>query len=178
VLADFPIGAWVIQTRSPRVVDLEREIVALGERAAVSLTIETDDDANYRFGAAGSPRIDARRRALEAMGPWGTHLHVAVSPALPIGDPGAFADWLGRHADTFTIDTAVDGDGTGEGRRTAATTFPSELAACGIDWRDTAPARAFHEMLVSRFGARAGWSCEGFRRLADPAALPRRPRAR
>jgi DNA repair photolyase len=175
-IAELPVAAWVIQTRSPRVADLEEAIVPLGARVAVSMTLETDDDGIFAFGPAGSPRVDARMRAIEAMAAWPIHLHVAVSPALALRDPERFANWLGRFADTFTVDTAVDGDGTGEGRRTAATAFPNYLAARGIDWRDTRPARAFHALLMKRFGARAGWSCDGFRRLADPAALPGRER--
>jgi DNA repair photolyase len=173
-VAEFPIAAWALQTRSPRVVDLEAEVTALRGRISVSLTIESDNDRALDFGRSGSPRIDARRRAAEIVSAWPVPLHVAVSPMLPLTDPDAFAEWLGAHADVFTVDTAVDGDGTGTGKRTARTPFAEAMARQGLDWRDTAPARAFHRRLVERFGPRAGWSADGFRRLADPASLPLR----
>lgn len=178
VAAEFPIAAWVVQTRSPQIVRLEKEIVALAGRVAVSITLETDDDRNFAWGARGSPRIDARRRAIEVISDWPVPIHVAVSPILALRDFVAFGSWLGASADVFTIDTAVDGDGTASGSRTARTIFPARMAELGVDWRDTNDARAFYLWLRERFGARAGWSEEGFRRLADPTALPRRQTCR
>lgn len=177
VAAAFPIAAWALQTRSPRIVELEEEIAALSGRVSVSLTIESDDDRALDFGRPRGPSIASRKRALERMGRWGVPIHAAVSPFLPLTDAGAFLSWLDEHADVVTVDTAVDGDGTGEGRRTARTPYAEYEERAGFDWRDTRAARAFYELLRGRIGPRAGWSADGFRRLADPPALPMRPRA-
>lgn len=165
VVARFPVARWVLQTRSPAVLALEEELLALGSRAVVSFTLETDDERLWRSGPPGAPGIAARRRCFEALAAWPLRRHLAVSPCLPLRDPRAFADWIARHATDATVDTLVSGDGAG-GRRSARGAVPELLAAGGADWRDEGPARALHALLVERMGARAGWSAGGFARLA------------
>lgn len=165
VLAEYPIRRIVIQTRAPQIVRLRQEIEALGRRAAISFTIETDDEELWRAGPPGSPPIRARRAAFEALRPWRTTLHLAVSPCLPIRNLPAFADWAAAQADFVTVDTFTAGDGSG-GTRTASLPLPAFLAARGHDWRDESQARALYRALRTRMGQRAGWSCDGFRRLA------------
>lgn len=162
VVADRPPARWVLQTRSPRVVELEEELVALGERVVVSFTLETDDEELWRSLPRGAPGIAARRRAFEHMRAWRVRRHLAVSPALPARAPTEFADWISAHATEATVDTFTSGDGSG-GARTARSELPARL---GIDWRDEAPARELHRLLVARMGDAAGWSAEGFARLA------------
>ncbi len=176
VLAGFPVGGWALQTRSPLVARLARELASLGDRLVVSLTLETDDDAAFDLGHPGSPTIAARRRAVESLSREPVLLHVAVSPCLPVRDTESFARWLAAHTDVVTVDTFVAGDGTGRGARTARTEIPALLARRGVDWRDDGPALRLLDRLRALVGDRAGWSHEGFLRLADPRALPRRPR--
>ena len=116
VLAKYPIARWVIQTRSPRVLELEEEIGALGDRAIVSFTLETDADETWMIGPPGAPTIAARRRAFERMAEWGVRRHLAVSPCLPLADVEQFAGWIAETATYATVDTFVSGDGSG-GRR-------------------------------------------------------------
>ncbi|MFN0207373.1 MAG: hypothetical protein ACKVS6_13795 [Planctomycetota bacterium] len=167
VLAEFTPAAWVVQTRSPLITNLRAELERIKTCAVVSMTIETDDDALYQIGAAGSPLPTARMRAISQMQDWNVPIHVAVSPALPIRNISTFADWLAENADAVTVDTAVDGDGTGDGKRTALTTFPELMRTKGYDWRDGSQARELYQLLKNKIGERAGWSSEGFVRLAN-----------
>lgn len=164
-LAEYPIGRVVVQTRAPQVVRLREEIEALGRRAAVSFTIETDDEELWRAGPRGAPPIEARRAAFVALRSWRTTRHLAVSPCLPLRDPARFADWIAALADCVTVDTFTSGDGSG-GTRTASLPAPALLAARGHDWRDESQALELYRLLRERMGDRAGWSCGGFRRLA------------
>jgi DNA repair photolyase len=173
VVADYPVAAWVIQTRSPLVRTLEREISALAGRAVVSMTIESDDDGLASLGLPGTPTIRARMRAVESMASWPVPVHVAVSPAMPIGDVERFADWIAEHADLATIDTFTEGDGTRDGSRTGRTRLPGLLAARGVDWRLDTRAVSLFESLRARMGDRVGWSRAGFRRLASATSVKR-----
>jgi hypothetical protein len=92
-------------------------------------------------------------------------LHVAVSPCLPLRSAAAFADWLASLGAFVTVDTFVDGDGSG-GARTARSPLPGVFRRHGLDWRERGGARELHDLLHERIGDRAGWSAEGFRRLA------------
>lgn len=169
--ARFPMARWVVQTRLPRVTDLEPILLQLGRRVIVSITIETDiedttaTDATPRGGACG-PSIAARMRAAEQLHRAGVAVNVAVSPMLPLRAPKEFAAWIAQNATFATIDTAVTGDGTGTGARTARSPFALRASAAGYNWRDEAPARAFHRLLQKSMGERAGFSAQGFSQLA------------
>jgi DNA repair photolyase len=165
VAAAFPIACWVIQTRSPLVVSLAKEVQDLGERAVLSFTLETDDETLWRSGPAGAPGISARRRAFESLSHWPVRRNLAVAPLLPLKDPEAFARWIAEHATDAIVDTFPSGDGS-HGRRTASSPLPAWLARKGSDWRDEREARAFHARLRGLMGERAGWSREGFARLS------------
>lgn len=165
IVARFPVARWVLQTRSPRVVDLEREILALGDRIVVSFTLETDDEALWKSASPGAPSVRARRRAFERMSRWPVRRHLAIAPALPCRDPVGLADWTAEHATEATVDTFTSGDGS-SGRRTARSPLPAWLASQGRDWRDETEARRLHALLRERLGERAGWSARGFGRLA------------
>lgn len=164
VVARHPIRRWVLQTRSPAVVDLRTEIEALGERCVISFSLETDDEELWRTGPPGAPGIGARKRAFEALGTWSVRRHLAVSPCLPLRDTNAFADWIDEFATEATVDTFLTGDGS-QGKRTASSLLPGILEEQGIDWRDERHARELHAALVERMGERAGWSAQGFGRL-------------
>lgn len=172
-----PPGRLVVQTRAPLV---ERDfdlLVALGSRAWLSVTIETDDEHVRRTLTPGTPSLQRRRRIVERAQAAGLHVQVAVAPFLPLRDPAAFADWLCEHADRVVVDTFTSGDGS-EGARTARRTLPERFAEAGLgDWRDESAARKFYADLRSHLGIdRVGWSAEGFNALCSP--VPARPRAR
>ena len=166
IVARYPIARWVLQTRSPRVVDLEPEILALGNRIIVSFTLETDDDELWRTASPGAPAVAARRRAFERMAAWPVRRHLAVAPFLPSRHPERFADWIAEYATDATVDTFVSGDGSG-GRRTARSPLPDWLASAGLDWRAEEQARELLALLRTRLGERAAWSVDGFGRLAN-----------
>ncbi len=166
VLAEYPFGRIVIQTRSPKVLRLRNEIEALAERAIVSFTLETDSDEVWSLGPCGSPSVASRRRTIEQLAQWPTRLHVAVSPCLPLRDAPAFADWIAEHADDATVDTFTSGDGSC-GARTGRLPLPQLLERGGWDWRDQAGGRELLELLRERMGPRVGFSGDGFSRLAE-----------
>ncbi|MFN0136585.1 MAG: hypothetical protein ACKVS9_10775 [Phycisphaerae bacterium] len=163
-LAKWPIRRVVVQTRAPAVTRLREVIESLGGRCVVSISLETDGDAIFDVGPPGSPSIAARRKAIEIVRTWQTTLHIALSPILPIAEPVEFADWIAAVGDFATVDTFTSGDGSC-GVRTAALPLPEIFARQGWDWRDETAARRFHALLVERMGTRAGWSCDGFRRI-------------
>ncbi len=165
VVALSPPARWVVQTRSPRVLALADEIVALGDRVVVSFTIETDDEELLAALPPGAPGLAARRAAFERMSAWPVRRHLAISPCLPLREPERFADWVALHATDATVDTFATGDGSG-GRRTARSPLPDLLAQRGVAWRDDSHARALFELLRARMGERVGWSEQGFLRLA------------
>lgn len=164
VLAVYPIRRIVIQTRSPLVLRLRKEIETLGPRAAVSFTLETDSDAVWSRGPQGAPTITQRRRVIEEMVDWRICRHLAISPCLPLEDPAQFAAWVARHVDLATVDTFTCGDGAAGGR-TQVSPLPQIFATAGWDWRDESGPRRLFEELQRRMPGRAGWSCDGFRRL-------------
>lgn len=171
VLAKHPVGGWVLQTRSPSVVRLLPELRELGNRVIVSFTLESDHDVLAGTGRVGSPGVSARRRAFESLAHAGIPRHLAVAPFLPPKNAEAFADWVAEWSDWATVDTAVQGDGR-QGARTARSELPGMLLGQGIDWRDESLALGFLELLRSRMGTRAGWSREGFARLANVLGEP------
>ena len=168
-LATRPIARIVIQTRAPAVLQLRDEIAALGSRAVLSFTLETDSDDVWDAGPRGAPSIAQRRATVERLRGWGVPVHLALSPMLPLRDAAAFADWVAEHCDYATVDTFSAGDGSG-GVRTAALPLPVIYETRGWNWRDDAAAHAFFAMLRGRMGARAGWSCAGFARLGWPSS--------
>ncbi len=165
VVAAFPIARWVVQTRSPAVLELEPELRALGERVVVSFTVESDDDALTGEAPPGAPSIRARRRAFERLAAIGVRRHLAAAPLLPLAAPIAFADWIAAFATDATVDTMQSGDGAA-GRRTASSEWPAFALRQGLDWRSEDAARAFLALLQARMGARARWSAAGFAALA------------
>lgn len=165
VLAHHAIDRIVIQTRAPQVLRLREPIEALGRRALVSFTLETDDESVWARGPRGSPGVAVRRRAIEHLSSWSTRLNVAVSPCLPLRDPGPFAHWIANVADYATVDSFCAGDGSG-GSRTARLPLPQIYERNGWDWRDESAARSLYEALRNRMGQRAGWSQAGFAQLA------------
>src|SRR5687767_5967753 len=116
-------GFLVVQTRSPLV---ERDLdllIALGDRAAVSFTIETNRDLVRRQITPKSPSIERRLQTLERLTGAGLRTQAAISPALP-SDAEEFAELIAPRARRALVDTLIDGDGAG-GRRSAALGMPA-----------------------------------------------------
>ena len=180
VMAKYPPGLLVVQTRSPLVADDFDRIAALGERAWLSMTVETDRDDVRKLMTPRCPSLARRWAALAAAKAAGLQVQIAVSPSLPYADAARFADQLAAHADRVIVDTYVSGDGD-QGRRTARTATGDRYAAAGLgDWRAEEAAQMLLAELQARMGDQAGWSQTGFTILPKLHAAkfsPQRPPA-
>jgi DNA repair photolyase len=167
VFARYPIGRLVLQTRSPRVVELLPELEALDGRALVSLTVESDSDAIWKeVEPPLLPRLRDRRKAAELLHARGVALSVTVSPCARLADPEEFAGWIAANSSYAVVDTFTAGDGKG-GTRTEKTSIPSLFATHGWIWNDETAARTLYEKLRALMGDQVGWSKDGFNRLAE-----------
>jgi DNA repair photolyase len=163
--ASAPVGRIVLQTRSPKVIDLLEQILPLRKQLLVSFTMESDSDEAFR-GVDLMPRLAGRKRAIEALAEAGIPVSVTVSPCSRLIDPLAFADWIAHIAHCAVVDT-FEGDGQ-HGARTARTETPEIYRTLGWgDFREEKPARALFAALEARLGDRVGWGQDGFSRLAE-----------
>ena len=165
-LVDYPPGLLVVQTRSPIVADDFDLLRALGRRAWLSMTVETDDERVRRTLTPGVPSIRRRKATVETAAATGIQTQVTLSPFLTVTEPDSFVTWLDGHADRVLVDTFTSGDG-GRGGRTARSRLPGAYREAGLgDWRDEGAATAFYDLLVEQLGAaRVGWSSTGFNAL-------------
>jgi DNA repair photolyase len=160
VMAEYPPGLLVLQTRSPLVAD---------DFEYINFTIETDRDDVRCALTPRCPSIAQRWATLKAARAQGIQVQTTVSPCLPYSNVEEFASLLVAHSDRVIVDTYVTGDGDG-GRRTARTQTSEtyEQQAWG-EWRSQEAAQALYTELVLRIGPKAGWSQEGFVALAKAA---------
>lgn len=162
VLADYPPGLLVIQTRSPLVRDDFIQLRALGTRCWLNFTIETDREDVRRALTPRCPSIPQRWATVKAAKAQGIQVQITVSPCLPYSNVDAFAALLVAHSDRVIVDTYVRGDGA-QGRRTARTTTGDVYQQHGWgDWQAEDAAVALHAEVERRIGTRAGWSQAGF----------------
>jgi DNA repair photolyase len=92
----------VVLTRGARVVE-DVELLARFPRAAVGLSIPTDDDAVRRRFEPGADPIDARLDALAQCRAAGLRTFIAVQPMLPM-DPARLVDLSAPHAHVARVD--------------------------------------------------------------------------
>jgi DNA repair photolyase len=162
VMADYPPGLLVVQTRSPLVADDFERIKALGESGWLNFTLESDREDVRKALTPRCPSIARRWATLAAAKAAGVQVQITVSPCLPYSNVKDFADRLVAHSDRVIVDSYVSGDGDG-GRRTARTATGETYQAAGWgDWRAEDGARALYAELAKRIGERAGWSQAGF----------------
>jgi DNA repair photolyase len=162
VMADYPPGLLVVQTRSPLVADDFERIKALGESGWLNFTLESDREDVRKALTPRCPSIARRWATLAAAKAAGVQVQITVSPCLPYSNVKDFADRLVAHSDRVIVDSYVSGDGDG-GRRTARTATGEMYQAAGWgDWRAEDGARALYAELAKRIGERAGWSQAGF----------------
>ncbi|MFB5191071.1 SPL family radical SAM protein [Alicyclobacillus fastidiosus] len=139
-----------IQTRSPLVTNDAALIGSLGDKALVSITVETDlEDVRRRF-APYAPPIEVRLRALKTLREHGVRTQVAVAPLLPSSDQ--FADKLREATEDVVIDDYFLGDGA-HGRRSSALHVadlyrPSELK----QWYHQEAIDELQRQFAERFG--------------------------
>ena len=162
VFVRHPIRRVLIQTRSP-LIERDIEIIrALGARAIVSLTLETDDDEVRRAITPTSPSIERRLRTARTFRARGIFVQLAISPMLP-NNPERFAELATDAADRVIIDTYFDGDGA-NGARSRALGMRELYAQHGYeDWFQPGAERALVDAMRSRLGAdRVLMSRDGF----------------
>ena len=162
VFVRHPIRRLLIQTRSP-LIERDIEIIrALGARAIVSLTLETDDDNVRRAITPTSPSIELRLRTARMFRARGIFVQLAISPMLP-NNPERFAELAADAADRVIIDTYFDGDGA-NGARSRALGMRELYAEHGYEeWFQPGAERALVDAMTSRLGAdRVLMSRDGF----------------
>lgn len=166
VMAEYPPGLVVLQTRSPLVADDFERIRALGSRCWLNFTVETDSEDVRRALTPRCPSIAQRWATLEAARTRGIQVQITVSPCLPYSNVDKFASLLVAHGDRVIVDSFITGDGDG-GRRTARTSTGEvfQEQAWG-EWRSQEAAQVLYAELERRIGTKAGWSQEGFVALA------------
>ncbi|MEZ4866669.1 MAG: hypothetical protein R3C14_35445 [Caldilineaceae bacterium] len=165
-LLEYPPGLLVLQTRSPLVAEDFARLAALGKRAWLNFTIETDLEAVRQTVTPRCPALPQRWATLQQALASGVQVQITVSPCLPFSSVERFGEQLLAHSQRVIVDTYTSGDGQG-GKRTAASPIPALHAAQQWpDWRSEAQAQALYEWLHARIGVRAGWSQAGFAALA------------
>lgn len=163
--ASGDFGLLVVQTRSPLVErDLEL-LVRLGQRVAVSFTIETNREEVRRQLTPTSPSIARRLATLQKLTGAGVKTQAAISPVLPC-DAEIFAELIAARAHRAVVDTIFDGDGAG-GRRSQQLGMPELLCSLGYEhWLRRDAHKPLLEALRTQMGsARVGFSQAGFNLL-------------
>lgn len=114
-------GMLLVQTRSPLIVIAMPVLRRLGERAEVTIGLETNKDEVVKRFTPGLPRVEERLRAVQALRRCGVKVALQVSPLLPYGewraDADAFAALLDQHSDRLYVRGLIDG--TPQSERTA-----------------------------------------------------------
>jgi DNA repair photolyase len=162
VLARYPPRRLLIQTRSPMV---ERDIDvigALGWRAVVSITLETDDDCVRRAITPTSPSVGRRIATMQRLRAAGIFTQIAIAPMMP-NEPEHFAAIAEVAADRVIVDTYFDGDGA-KGRRSRALGMGELYERLGYgEWFKPGAEAALLKALRDRLGEdRVLFSREGF----------------
>jgi DNA repair photolyase len=162
VLVRYPPRRLLIQTRSPMV---ERDIDligALGARAIVSVTLETDDDRARRAITPTSSSVGRRITTMRSLQAAGIFTQMAIAPMMP-NDPERFAAIAEQAADRVIVDTYFDGDGA-KGRRSRALGMGDLYERLGYrEWFRPGADAALLNALRERLGEdRVLFSREGF----------------
>jgi Radical SAM superfamily len=175
-LAEFPPAHVTLQTRSPLV---ERDfdlLETLGDRARLSVTVETDDEAVRRAITPTTPPAARRLETLRRARARGVETQAAISPVLPC-DPERFADLVAEVADRVYLDSLWVGDGA-RGARSAALGMPRRLRAIGRgEWVSRDAHLPLYHALVARMGEGRVRTPEGagFKPPPEPRSSEPRP---
>lgn len=162
VLVRYPPRRLLVQTRSPMV---ERDIdliSALGSRAMVSVTLETDDDQVRRAITPTSPSVARRIATMRCLQAAGIFTQMAIAPMMP-NHPEHFAEVADEAANRVIVDTYFDGDGA-KGRRSRGLGMGELYERLGYgDWFRPGAEAALLEALRDHLGEeRVLFSREGF----------------
>lgn len=100
-------GMLTIQTRSPLIVIAMPVLRKLGQRASVTIGIETGLEESAQRYTPGLPRVEERLKTAGALRRFGVPVTIQVGPVLPYGDwrhdADEFAHTLVEHADYIVV---------------------------------------------------------------------------
>jgi len=146
-----PMRRLLIQTRSP-IIERDLDLItALGERAIVSITIETDDDEVRRALTPTSPSIERRLKTARIFRERGVFTQIAIAPMMP-NHAARFAELADDAADRVIVDTYFDGDGA-RGARSQALGIGELYARRGYDeWFRRGAERELLDAMKARLG--------------------------
>jgi len=127
-MLESPPDELVLQTHSHLILDDLSTLQALSQvcRLRVHISIESDQQDLPGLPPAACS-IDRRFAAAHTLRQSGIFVVVTVSPLLPIVDADAFFARIASQADATVIDHFIGGDGSPDGRRTAATSLPQAM---------------------------------------------------
>lgn len=129
-MLDEPPDGLVVQTHSPRVLDVLPLLRDLASRTALRVHVSIESDRDRLPGlpppaASVARRLDAVARLTEA----GLDTRVTVAPLLPIADPDRFFAAIAHAARGVVLDHFVGGDGSSDGSRTRRTPLVAAMEA-------------------------------------------------
>ena len=109
----FKPAKLVIQTRSPMVISALPMLKSLGDRAVVTVGVETISEEAVRRYSPGQPKISERFVAASGLRRQGIKVNLLVSPTLPYGDfyrdAWNFAELLDNYGDYITFGSLAYG---------------------------------------------------------------------
>jgi DNA repair photolyase len=129
-MIDHPPDGLIVQTHSPRVVEVEELLTRLAARCRLRCHISIESDRDRLPGLPPpAASVAARFEACEALKRASLQVIVTVSPLLPIADPERFFEHIAQAADGVVLDHFIGGDGSPHGTRTLRTGLPAAMAA-------------------------------------------------
>lgn len=125
LLSQYKPRRVILQTRSPMVISALPTLKMLGERAVVTMPIETRLESAIQRYTPGMPKISERLVAADGLRRQGIVVNLSASPILPYGevyrDAWDFADMLDKHSDFITLGCLASG---GPGDESALKALP------------------------------------------------------
>lgn len=112
VMVAHPPDFVLVQTRSLLVKECLDLIAALGDRAMLSLSLETNREDVRKIFTPTSPPVKARLEVARTFKQAGIPVQIAIAPLLP-HDPELFAEAVAPVVDRVVVDTLFEGDGAG-----------------------------------------------------------------
>jgi DNA repair photolyase len=157
-----PMRRLLIQTRSP-IVERDLDLIkALGHRAIVSITIETDDELVRRAITPTSPSVARRLKTARMFREAGILTQITVAPMMP-NHADHFSQLIDDAADRVIVDTYFDGDGA-HGARSSRLGMGELYARLGYEgWYRRGAEHELFAALRARMGeGRVLFSGDGF----------------
>lgn len=162
-MRQHPPDCLILQTHSHQVLDEAETIAAIAQccDVRVHLSIETDRDSLPGLPPSASS-VERRIAACARLRAVGVFTVVTVAPLLPIADPDRFFERIAHSADAVVIDHFIEGDGSINGARTAATRLPAAMAVVDPDSVTLAYRDRMVETARRHLPGRVGVSAAGF----------------